>query len=402
MIATATGKPADAGKALDTLSLGATRMADRDGEMSRAEMDRVIEQCREVQVLEEISDEDIGRVLRCSASTWNRVKSWKYRGDFKRVLQRARAWLGERATQAPMRTGEYVQTSIARMVMTVCHRATKRNTIGLVVAPAGTGKTLALGEYARQLADKAILLYGGEACHAKAGVAWELAERLGVHCTHRGSTAVVYKAVRKRLAGMYAGGRAAPVTILVDEATAMRPEAINLLRNLHDDPATRTPLVLADTWALDRQLHAARGLPGGYEQLRSRAGAHYLLRADAEISLDDVRLVAESVLATMGEAGRMPAKALQFLHRQVANQSVRMDGRQCLAMRPGALRNVMQRLHAVADVCEAAGREPAWSVAELDGVAALVGLDMANPDTPSPFAPAMPAGTDAPPARAAG
>ncbi|HUU58041.1 MAG TPA: ATP-binding protein [Phycisphaerae bacterium] len=372
-------------------------MANRTGHIGLDEATRIIEEVQAYQAVEGVSNKQVSAMIGYSESVWPLVRSHKYTGDTQAVLRKAREFMEQLATQLPMQAGEYVPTSIGRMVLTVCTRATRRNTIGLVVTPAGCGKTLAMREAARRGGDRAVYLAGGEAVHAKTALAWELADRLGVPIPTRGSTAVVYRGLRKRLAGLYAGGRGVPVTILVDEATAMRPDAINLLRSLHDDPTCRTPIVLADTWRLDAQLHSPRGLPGGYEQLRSRAGAQYKLAVDAEIAADDVRAVADAILATLGRTRPLPARSYQYLHRQVANRPAggRRGGH---VLRDGALRNVMQRLHAVADVCEAIGRPAAWSVAELDAVAEMVGHRPMHPDAASPFEPAATTTTTPPPA----
>jgi len=386
--------------ALEALGKSEKHMAATDGDVGRAEALELLGRAAEIQTLEEIADEQMGAILGCSRSRWNKIKLRRYSGSVQPVLRRLRRWLDERASQAPMATGEYVATHIGRMIQTVCRRATRRQTIGLVVTPAGCGKTLALADYAGRLADKAVLLAGGEICCAKEALAREIADRLGVHVPARGATAVVYREIRRRLAGLYAGGKAAPVTILLDEATSIRPNAVNMLRNLHDDPACRCPLVLADTWRLDSQLHSARGLPGGYEQLRSRAGAQYRLAVDAEIAREDVEAVAASVLSAIGWRRRLPSSSLTYLHRFVANRPDATD-RNRVHMRDGALRNVMQRLHAAADVAEAAGRPPAFSVAELDAVAELVGHRMQHPGTPDPFAAPAPAPEPEPTRRAA-
>lgn len=371
--------------ALRRLGHGEKMMAARDRDVARQEAREIIRSVCEIQTLESISDQAMAGILAISRAAWNKTRRGTYRGNVQKILKRARAWLAERADQAPIEAGEYVPTSIGRAILTVCTGATRRQTIGLIVTPAGAGKTVALREYARRLGDKAILLAGGEACHAKASIAWELAGALGVAPPKRGSTVVVYQAVRKQLAARYAGGRAAPVTILLDEATSVMPGAVNLLRNLHDDPRCRCPLVLADTWRLDEQLHSARGLPGGYEQLRSRAGRVWRLAVTAEIPAADVRSVADAVLVSMGRRRALPAGSYRYLHERVANRPVREGRSRRLALRDGALRNVMQRLHAVADVAEAAGREARYSVSEMDAVAPLVGQAMQHPAAPDPF-----------------
>ena len=107
-----------------------------------------------------------------------------------------------------------------------------------------------------------------------------------------------------------------------------------------------------------------------YEQLRSRAGAQYLMGIDDEIPLADVRAVADSVLAGLGHTGRLRRESYTYLHR--------------LAQMDGKLRNVVHRLWAVHDVAAGVGAQPAYSVAELDFVATLVGhqCEMEHPEPP--------------------
>ncbi|HUU90182.1 MAG TPA: ATP-binding protein [Phycisphaerae bacterium] len=368
-----------------TLTRGAMVNGGMEPKLTAEEMRELMLRVQEIQTLEHLTDGEVGGIVGYSGPVINQLKKLKYRGDSQKVLKRLRKWLDERAAQDPMTPGLFVRTSIADLILGVCTRATRRQTIGLVITPAGVGKTEALRECARRLGDRCLLLVGGESCNSKTALAWELADRLGVSVPNRSGTAAVVRAVKKRLASLYAGGRAAPITILVDESTSIQPTAINLLRNLHDDPTTRCPLVLADTWRLDAQLHSQRGLPGGYEQLRSRAGAQVRWTVDRPIPLDDVRAVAESVLRSIDVSRRLPAASLRFLHEHVANRFVRDGGRKELVLRDGALRNVMQRLHAAADVAEAVGREPAFSVAELDYVAGLVGHAQEQPEAASPF-----------------
>lgn len=332
----------------------------------------------DAQTAEGLSHAQMSAVLGVSRATWSKVHKGRYSGDVDRVLAAGERWLAEREARSETPLAEYVETRISLRILAVCRRAWRMPSIGLIVTRSGCGKTMALREFARQLGSKALLVEGGEATATKRDLIVELADRLGVPIGGRSYTPSLYREVRRRLAALYAGGRAAPVAILVDEATMMRPAALNLLRALHDDPTCRTPIVLAGTWRLHEDLHRRHGLPGGYEQLRSRAGAQYLMRADETIADGDVKLVADAVLAAIGHRRKLSADAVRYLCR--------------LAQRDGGLRNVCQRLQAVADLAEAAclsgrqaGRAPTFAVAELDAAAPLVGHDMDSPEVPNPF-----------------
>jgi hypothetical protein len=112
-------------------------------------------------------------------------------------------------------------------------------------------------------------------------------------------------------------------------------------------------------------------LPGGYEQLRSRSGAQYIMQIHEEISAGDVKAVADSVLKSLGH------------HRELSQASCKYLT--ALAEADGALRNVVHRLHAVHDLAEASGAAPTYRVAELDIVAPLVGHACQIPDAENPF-----------------
>jgi len=164
--------------------------------------------------------------------------------------------------------------------------------------------------------------------------------------------------VRQRLADYYGRGKFDPYCVLVDEATALYPQSKHLLRNLHDDPDVRLALVLADTARLDRDLRGRTGA-AQYEQLRSRAGAQYVQAATDEISAADSTAVADSILAALGHGKKLRREAYSYLHR--------------LAQGDGKLRNVQQRLHAVAELARQSRCRADYSVAQLDYAADIVG-----------------------------
>ncbi|HUW31123.1 MAG TPA: ATP-binding protein, partial [Planctomycetota bacterium] len=222
-----------------------------------------------------------------------------------------------------------------------------------------------------RVGDRAVYLSAGEAASTKSGMLRELADALGVHVGHRATALAIYRDIRQKLADRYAGGKARPVLLIVDEATTLQPAALNMLRNLHDDGRCRLAIVLADTWRLHAELRNARRLPGGYEQLRSRSGAQYIMPADAEISESDVKAVADSVLKSLGHNRELSRASYRYLTD--------------LAERDGGLRNVAHRLHAVHDLAEASGAVATYRVAELDIVAPLVGHACQIPDAENPF-----------------
>jgi len=297
-------------------------------------------------------------VLRCSRSTWSLIQAGKYRGDIDRYLRRAVQWMADRLARAEAPQADYVPTKIGRYIMKVCQRAWSVPTIGVVVTPSGAGKTAALMEYARRRGDRAQYIPAGKAISTMQGLISELAGRLHVPVTTRSTSATLYRSVRDALADYYAAGKGDPFVIIVDEATTLRARAKNMLRNLHDDPAVRCAVVLADTARLNVDLNNRSGR-ALYEQLRSRSGAQFLMTVDEEIAAEDVRAVADSILKSLDCKRALHRDSYKFLHS--------------LAQAEGKLRNVAYRLHAVHDVAGEVGQAPTYSVAELDFVADLVG-----------------------------
>ena len=338
------------------------------------EQKRIVKQVVELQAAETISHSAVARILGCSPSVWSQVRNGKYKGDREEYLRRARQWLGRRQLRCEEPETTFAQTSIARYILTVCRRATDMPTIGLVMTRSGAGKTAALLEFRKREGRNCVYVSAGQCLSSNRALLGEIAAKLDLPLQLNTVSPIIYREVRSRLAAMYAGGSGAQVTILIDEATTLSPAAINTLRNLHDDPACRPGIVLADTWRMDRELKSGRRdvMRGGYEQLTSRAGAQYRMATDEQIRQGDVTMVADSILAGQGVTRRLAAGSYKYLHK--------------VAQRPGALRNVQHRLRAVHDVAMHQGCRPTYSVTELDFVASMLGAQCELAHTESPFA----------------
>ncbi|MFW6125437.1 MAG: AAA family ATPase, partial [Pirellulales bacterium] len=321
-----------------------------------------------VQVNDELSDTAVARIAGCSRSTFSQIKNQKYSGDPDKYLKSLAFWLDEREIRRQTPTTEYAETGIGRLIMTVCRRAADMPSIGLIVTPSGLGKTVALAEFTRRRGDDVIYIQAGEVVAAKRALLIELATALGEPPPIKATLSRIWTDVRRKLAGRYAGGRGRSTLIVIDEATTLRPATLNMLRNLHDDPRCRPGLVLADTWRMDEELHSGRGLPGGYEQLRSRAGAQLRWSHKRAVPTADVRAVAETVLKSLGRNRRLSDAAYKYLTK--------------LAQREGKLRNVVHRLWACHDI---GGDQADYSVAQLDYVADMVGHSADSPAAEVPF-----------------
>jgi len=350
-----------------------TQMArEGDGPYSSQQRAKILRNIQELIEVRNLSRVEVSRILGCSRSLLSQLLSGKYAGDIDRYLSRAVRWMKDQQRAAESRPDTpFVKTSIASRILTACQLACDSPCIALVVAPAGVGKTAALREFARRRSDRTEYIQAGEGCSTKTGLALELADRLEIKVLTRSTTPRLLRDIREKLAHFYAGGRGLRYCFLIDEATTMAWSAINLLRNLHDDPATRCAVVLADTWRFDAALHCRSGIAGGNEQLRSRAQATFKMTARQEIPAADVRAVAESILSGLGWHKPLDRAAYAYLHT--------------LARADGKLRNVAGRIHAVAMLARRLGVKADFSAAQIDYVATLVGAECQVKHAAPPF-----------------
>ena len=339
----------------------------------------------EIKSSERISHDQVAKILGCSTSVVSQVLAGKYGGDSDKFLIRGRRWLADRAERHEAPPVGYVSTSEGDQILCICQHAWNMPCIGKVMVDSGAGKTMALREYARRRRDRAIYLQVGEAMSGRTGLLLELSRCLKLHGRSGLALGRLYTDVRDRLAKYYQGGQNAPTILLVDEATTLRAESINILRNLHDDPAVRLAVVLADTARMDVNL-AARPMSGGVEQLRSRFGATYEPDPHRAALARDVRAVAGGVLDSISSEVNLGPESVNFLTG--------------LAGAAGRYRNVVHRLMAVHYLAEASKTEPSFSVSELDFAATLVGGQCQIKHNDSPFGTLGPRGAAAAIARA--
>jgi len=352
------------------------------GELTDRQRRRIVAAVEQRKAAEGISNAALGRIVNVSRTVIGRVLNGRYTGERDKYLRLLQAWLDGQVGRGDEAETPYVPTSVGERILTVCELAVSAPCIGLVRAASGLGKTAALREVARRsdLAPTgAAYIQAGEACGSKTELLRELADALDVRPARRWTGQTLYRRVRDRLAGAYSEGRGGPFLLLIDEATTLSPRAINLLRNLHDDPACRTAIVLADTIVrLDGFLHARGNLPGGTEQLSTRSRATF--RADSAEQTDargrpattDVRAIAEAALRGLGHDRRLPAQTCRYLYQ--------------VAQRPGHYRNVVALLQNASYVAARQGWRCEYTMPQLDWVAPLSGLDsqLAPPEAP-PF-----------------
>ena len=341
------------------------------GQLTAAERQRIVAAVQEVLASERgVSMTTLGKIIGASRATVSRVLRGTYTGTADRFLNLLSAWLANRSERADIPQTPYVPTAIGRQIVAACLMAYDKPAIALIKTSTGCGKTAALLEVARRLGENsAVYLSAGEAVSSPRELLIELSRLLGVRHAARATVGGMYRSVRDALAARYQLGKGERVLILVDEATTLRGNAINMLRNLRDDPACSPGLVLADTVSrLDGFLYARGNIAGGTEQLRRRACVEFCwcYRGDDEsgerIDAADVKAVAESTLAALGvsdKRARLDGRALKLL-TELANDS-RREGFAAVVDR-------IENLYYYATRAELA---PEFTVAQLDYMASM-------------------------------
>ena len=352
------------------------------GPYTQGQRQKILRNINELIEARNLPRREVMGILGCSRPLLSQLLAGKYSGDVDKYLIRAVRWMRDqnRAVESRPET-PFVRTSITSDMLKVCELACDAPCIGLIIGPAGIGRTAALREFARRRADRTEWIQAGEICSTKTGLALELADRLELKVLTRSTTPRLLRDIRDKLARFYAGGRGLRYCFLIDEALVLSWSAINLLRNLHDDPTTRCAVVFAETWRFDAALYSHRGIAGGNEQLRSRAQAVFKMTAEQEISAEDVRAVADSILRSVGHRQPLERAAYTYLHQ--------------LAQADGKLRNVAGRIHAVAMTARNLNASATYSTAQIDYVAPLVYQQCQVKHAAPPFGRAASAGAEA-------
>lgn len=360
---------------LKPIGLRARRSAVSEGNLTEAERKRILRGLAEAQAANNLSDAKMAAIVGVSRGLYSRLKRGAYTGDADKYLRIVRMWLDGRAEKIDTPDADYVPTSIGERILMICDIAVEQPCVGIIKTPSGVGKTSALREMARRLGPaRCAYLAAGEALAFRRELLFEIASAAGV--TTGGTAISLYRKIRARMAGYYSGGKGESYLLIIDEATTLRPSAINLLRNLHDEPAARVAVVLADTInRMDSFLYASRreGIAGGNEQLRSRSKAQFIWPVGSVIQKADVKLITDVTLKSLGFQGRLPVRSYQYLAQ--------------IAAGPGAFRNVTARLNNVHYIATKQDYVADYSVAQLDFAGQLSGEQCRMDHEEPPFAP---------------
>jgi DNA transposition AAA+ family ATPase len=234
------------------------RMLPTDRPLTKEELDQVARDVRKWLKESGRSAQSVSRALGkgFSPATISNFLNGMERGDHEKTARALNEYM-ERETRAgeAKRPQGFVETSVAKRMLVVVRTAVETKSIGLVVGPAGMGKTLT-AKAAASIYTGSIYLRVTQSERRNTGLIASLARMLGVPA--RGTISITHRLVIEHLSGT---GR----PLLIDEAHALQASAIDALRDIHDE--AEVPIVLWGTHDVRRKVNDTEAW---YGQLNSR------------------------------------------------------------------------------------------------------------------------------------
>lgn len=182
------------------------------------------------------------------------------RGDMETAARRLNEWMEQDARRREStKPSGFISTDVAERMLKVIYMAHHTSGIGEIVGPAGVGKTMTL-KAAASMIPGAIYHRVTQSERRPTGLVCRLCDRLRVPIR----SGAISRNMHLLIQHLEGTGR----LMLIDEAHQLMPQAIEALRDLHDE--TKCAVVLAGTYDLHRTLSDTSAF---YGQLSSRVVA---------------------------------------------------------------------------------------------------------------------------------
>jgi len=177
---------------------------------------------------------DVANELGYSPSTLSQFLNGLYQGSNENLARTTNDWMERHARrQAAALPENFIDTKIAGEMHSLIDAAMTTNSILVIVAPSGSGKSLVLDVESTKQRGPMITALADDTPRTFLG---KLSRKIGV--TTAGSTAELHERVIAKLTGT---NRA----LFVDEAQLLKPSILTRLRSIHD--LSSIPIVLAGT-----------------------------------------------------------------------------------------------------------------------------------------------------------
>lgn len=212
-----------------------------------------------------LTPSDVGRKLGTpKGTTIHELLNGNYRQNADAQIRRLNLFVEQHARQQAASLGDaFVTTNVAKEILGVARLVRENQTMGLIVAPTGVGKS----RCAEAVAEKyvgAIYLRVITGQHSPRGITNALAECVGVRkLSNLNRPARHHTQIERLIEALRNSGR----LIVLDEAHQLNDGAINLLRDIHD--SCGVPILLLATKDLHDRIR--RDADADHGQLYSRS-----------------------------------------------------------------------------------------------------------------------------------
>jgi DNA transposition AAA+ family ATPase len=224
-----------------------------------------------------ISQSKAAQAMGYSAGVVSAYKNHAYNGNVKVLEEKIEAWLKREARRLSRMDVPTAETAVMEQVRRAVAIAQDEADIAVVIGEAGTGKTTALRQYAKE--SHSALLIDVDPSFSKVVLMNEIAHALGLE-DKGGMNAVIDRVIEAL--------KDRDAVLIIDEADYLSDSSLELVRRIINDKA-RTGVVLVGLPTLEYKI---RNLRNDHEQLISRVGVMVKLgrlkKADAEKILSGV------------------------------------------------------------------------------------------------------------------
>ncbi len=235
-----------------------------DGPLSDAQRGQALENFDAYRRRHDLTIADVARQVDSPrASTIRDLLKGVYREHADDHVRTLNNWVEQHARQQAVKLkGNFVETKVALDVLHVARLVRENQTMGMVVGPAGIGKTRC-AQALHETYVGAVLITVGLGAHNPKGFTSALAEQLGVRGMGALKSQFTYRSQTERMTARLQGSNR---LLIIDEAHKLNGDALELVREIHD--ATGCPVFMLAT--KDLQDRIARGADPDHGQLYSR------------------------------------------------------------------------------------------------------------------------------------
>jgi DNA transposition AAA+ family ATPase len=258
-----------------------------------------------------ISQNKAAQAMGYSAGVISAYKNHVYNGNVKALEERMEAWLKREARRLAGIEVPTAETAVMEQVRRAIAIAQDEASIAVIIGEAGSGKTTALRQYAKE--SHSALLVDVDPSFSKVVLMNEIARALGVE--DKGGMNAVIERVIEALKDRDA-------VVIIDEADYLSDGSLELVRRIINDKA-HTGVVLVGLPTLEYKI---RNLNNDHEQIISRVGVMVKLgrlrKADAEKILAGVwrdlsRETVDAFIKGAGGSTRTLVKLMGRVHQMM-------------------------------------------------------------------------------------